>query len=60
MPFRSPLEIRTDADGRGMRRGLIVVAIQTEMQAVLAHLCDVETCVGRHLAMILNKRVSIE
>src|SRR4051812_30153606 len=31
-----------------MRRALIVVAIKTEMQAVLAHLRDIESAVGKN------------
>jgi len=47
VPYRQASEIRSDADKRGHRRALVVVAIQTEMQAVLSHLSDTEMCVGK-------------
>lgn len=46
MKFRKATEILQDADARGLRRALIVTALQIEMQAVRAHLKDLGSCAG--------------
>jgi nucleoside phosphorylase len=47
MGYRTLGEILSDADGRGLRRALVVAALPIEMRAVLAHLSKLASCPGR-------------
>ena len=40
-------DILADARAKAMRRALVIVAIETEIKAVLAHLSDIDTCTGK-------------
>jgi nucleoside phosphorylase len=47
MTFLTAKELTARADARGLRRALIVTALQMEMDAVRAHLTHVGSCVDR-------------